>query len=65
MAGIQEFLSQNFGHAGTLALIFGSIYGNFVLFDKNLSPHAKQDYANILKERSCRPSFGASRCAVR
>jgi hypothetical protein len=51
MADIHQFLSQNFGHAGTLALIFGSIYGSFVLFDKNLSPRAKHDYTNILKER--------------
>lgn len=48
MASIQQFLSQNFGHAGTLVLIFGSIYGTFVVCDNNLSPRAKQDYANIL-----------------
>jgi hypothetical protein len=51
MAGIQQYLSQNFGHAGTLALVFCSIYGAFVAFDNNLSPHAKEYYAKLLKSR--------------
>jgi hypothetical protein len=51
MAGIQQFLSQNFGHAGTFALVFCSIYGAFVAFDNNLSPHANEYYAKLLNSR--------------
>ena len=44
-----ELLSQILGPSGSLAVLFGSIYGAFAVCDANTSKQIKADYALVLK----------------
>jgi hypothetical protein len=46
---VAELLSQILGPSGSLAVLFGSIYGAFAVCDANTSKQIKADYALVLK----------------